>query len=69
MGELIGKDEPKEILDKWKKEKKLSAKENARILNAVSYVGTAHAVLVARLINYPPILNMPTFRVEAAKKK
>ncbi len=69
VGELMGKDEPKEILEKWKKDKKVPNAENERLLNTINYVGTAHAVLAARIINYPSPINLPIFRIQATGDK
>ncbi len=66
-GELYGKDEPKEALELWKKEKKLPAKELERLLSIINYIGPAHATIVARVINFPPPIPVPTIRIPGAE--
>jgi len=63
-GTIIGRDEPKEILESWKKEKKLPPKEMERLVNIINYLGSVHGTLVARVLNYRPPLVPPRLSVK-----
>ena len=63
-GTLVGRDEPQEILESWKKDKKIPPKEMERLINVINYLGSVHGTLVARVLNYRPPLVPPRISVK-----
>ena len=52
----------KEILDGWKKENKIPDSYDERLLNAINYAASSHAVIVARVLSFAPPFIPPRFR-------
>ena len=63
-GTIIGRDEPKEILEGWKKNKQIPPKEMERLVNIINYLGSVHGTLVARVLNYRPPMVPPRLSVK-----
>ena len=61
-GEMYAEEDDKtrkRLLDNWKNGKKIEKDYMERLLNAINYSATAHATLVARVLNYPPPMLPP----------
>ncbi|RME79022.1 MAG: hypothetical protein D6769_03460 [Methanobacteriota archaeon] len=67
-GTIIGRDEPKETLESWKKDKKLSKEDTERLVNLINYLGSVHGTLVARVLSYRPPLVPPRLSVQQKKE-
>jgi hypothetical protein len=59
----------KEILDKWKKEKKIPEDYAATVLSAVNYSGSANGTLVARVLGLTAPLIPPKIHLSKGDKK
>jgi len=65
-GEVLIIDQPKvitEILDQWKKEKKLPDAILAAVMNNLLTKCNVEAILIGREVNLPPTLNMPKVKI------
>ncbi|MEM4331450.1 MAG: hypothetical protein QXI89_01660, partial [Candidatus Anstonellales archaeon] len=63
-GVLFGRDEPKDVVEQWKKNKKLDKEQTERLINIINYLGSSHGTLIARVLNYRPPIVPPKIKVE-----
>ena len=63
-GVIYARDEPKEVVESWKKDKKLPKEHMERLVNVINYLGSVHGTLVARVLNYRPPLVPPRLSVK-----
>ncbi|MBD3210931.1 hypothetical protein GF318_06145 [Candidatus Micrarchaeota archaeon] len=71
-GVLLGKEEDKkikEILDTWKKEKKVPEDYATTVLSAINYSGSANGTLLARVLGLTAPLIPPRIQLSRAEKK
>ncbi len=61
------KEEKEKILEGWKKNKKIEDSYMERLLNVINYAATSHAIIIARVLNYPPHFIPP--RLSLRRKK
>ncbi|MBU0532386.1 hypothetical protein KKB44_02735 [Candidatus Micrarchaeota archaeon] len=70
-GLLMAKEEAKrvkEIVDKWKKEKKIPEDYATQVLSAVNYSGSANGTLLARVLGLTAPLIPPRIQLSKAEK-
>ncbi len=68
-GVLFGRDEPKEIIEEWKKNKKIDKENMERLLNVINYVGSIHCTLVANVISYKPPIMPLTLKIKEEQEE
>lgn len=71
-GELLFLEEPKkakEILNSWKKDKKLPKELMAGLLNTILTKCNVQALILSQEVNLPPPIPMPKVQVAAAPEK
>lgn len=70
-GEVLYLEEPKkikEILNSWKKDKKLQKEVMAGILNTILTKCNIQALILSQEVNLPPPIPMPRVQVQAQEK-
>ena len=71
-GEVLYLDEPKkikEILNSWKKDKKIPSEIMANLLNTILTKCNVQALILSQEINLPPPIPMPRVEVSKAQDK